>query len=99
MSPPPLSLRAQARAEIQEAFEWYEDQRPGLGREFLAAVRARLADIEEAPARYSKVRGEVRRALVDRFPYSIFYFAEPDETVVLACFHGKRDPRHWHKRR
>jgi len=96
---PPLTLRDEADAEIQEAFSWYEEQKPGLGHEFLAAVTVTLAAVEEAPRRYPKVRGETRRALVARFPYSILYIAEPEATIVTACFHGKRDPRRWHDRR
>ena len=45
------------------------------------------------------IRYDVRRALVRRFPYSILYVADPKATVVLACFHGRRDPRRWHDRR
>jgi plasmid stabilization system protein ParE len=96
---PPLTLRDEALEEIQEAFDWYEEQRPDLGREFLNAVRATLAAVEEAPRRYPKIRGETRRALVARFPYSILYIAEAERTIVTACFHGKRDPRRWHQRR
>ena len=96
---PPLTLRPAARAEIQIAFEWYEEQRPGLGEEFLAVLRESLAAVEEAPFRYPVIRKDVRRALMRRFPYSILYLAEPDATVVLACFHGSRNPQEWHRRR
>lgn len=94
----PLSLRPEAMDEIREAFQWYERQRPGLGDEFLEEVSETLSEVELAPYRYPKIRGEARRALLRRFPYSILYLAEPEETVVFACFHGKRDPRHWHSR-
>jgi plasmid stabilization system protein ParE len=96
---PPLTLRDIAQAEIEEAFGHYEEQRPGLGHRFLAAVATALAEVEEFPWRYPKVRGEIRRALVAGFPYSILYIAEPEQTIVIACFHARRDPRHWHNRR
>ena len=95
---PPLSLRWKAKAEIQEAYNWYERQRPGLGREFLQAVRRTLAAVEQSPLLYPKIRKEVRRATVRKFPYSILYLAEPEETVVIACFHGRRNPRRWQSR-
>ncbi len=98
MTPPPLSVRSEAEAEIQEAYQWYEMQRRGLGDEFLVAVRQALASVERSPRLYPVIRGKVRRALLSRFPYSILYLAEPESTVVIACFHGKRDPRHWHSR-
>jgi plasmid stabilization system protein ParE len=92
-------MRPAARAEIEEAYRWYEDQRPGLGEAFLGMVREILAAVEEAPLRYPVIRKGVRRALLRRFPYSILYLVEPDATVVLACFHGSRDPQEWHGRR
>jgi plasmid stabilization system protein ParE len=96
---PPLTLRPLARAEIQEAHDWYERQRAGLGAEFLAEARATLASVEATPRLYPIIRRDVRRALLRRFPYSILYVADPDATVVLACFHASRDPRRWHRRR
>ncbi len=96
---PRLRLRPAATAEIQTAYEWYEQQRQGLGSEFLQEVREILAAIERSPTLYPVVRDDIRRALLRRFPYSILYVAEPEQTVVLACFHGKRDPRRWHFRR
>jgi plasmid stabilization system protein ParE len=94
----PLSIRSEAEVEIQEAYDWYEAQRPGLGDEFLAAVRQALAAVERSPRQYPMVRGKVRRALLSHFPYSVLYLAEPENTVVIACFHGKRDPRRWYSR-
>lgn len=95
----PLLLRPEATVEIQEAREWYEQRRPGLGGEFMAAVREVLAAIEEAPQRYPVVRRDIRRAVLRRFPYSLLYTMESERTVVIACFHGKRNPRNWYSRR
>jgi plasmid stabilization system protein ParE len=41
---------------------------------------------------------DVRRALVRRFPYAIYYRVEPERIAVIAIHHGKRDPRHWQSR-
>ena len=55
-------------------------------------MRVALAGVAEAPLRYRAVEGEVRRALLARFPYALFFVADPDRTPVLACLHGHRDP-------
>jgi plasmid stabilization system protein ParE len=94
-----VSLRPQATAEIKEAYRWYEERRKGLGREFLEALRERLTTIEARPRQYPRIRGDIRRAGLHRFPYSILFIVEPEQTVVLACFHAKRDPKIWHARR
>jgi plasmid stabilization system protein ParE len=94
----PLFLRPIAKDEIQKGYNWYEQQQEGLGNSFLREVRATLASVERSPRLYPKIRGEIRRAIVRRFPYSILYLAETDRTVVISCFHGRRDPRRWHFR-
>ncbi|MES1240257.1 MAG: type II toxin-antitoxin system RelE/ParE family toxin [Acidobacteriota bacterium] len=94
----PLFLRSIAKEEIQKGYNWYEEQQAGVGRSFLREVRTTLASVERSPLLYPRIRGEVRRAVVRRFPYSILYLAEMDRTVVIACFHGRRDPRRWHSR-
>jgi hypothetical protein len=38
----PIVLRREARAEFDEAFDWYEQQRAGLGVEFAERVQAVL---------------------------------------------------------
>ena len=59
-------------SELAEAAEWYEAQREGLGLDFLASVRYRVALILENPQRWRLFRG-TRRALMSRFPYAIVY--------------------------
>jgi toxin ParE1/3/4 len=99
MRSPPLLLRKEAAADLVEAVEWYDARRGGLGGDFLTAVRAVLTTIEDSPERFLIVRGDVRRAPLRRFPYAVFYVAEPDRTVVIACMHFRRDPRRWQSRR
>jgi plasmid stabilization system protein ParE len=95
---PRLSLRAEARADIREARRWYAERGAGLGAEFLRAVRATLAAIERSPGQFPVARGEVRRALVRRFPYGVYSIPETERTVVVAVLHGRRDPQVWQLR-
>jgi plasmid stabilization system protein ParE len=70
---PRLVLRPQAEAELLDARDWYEDQRPGLGGAFAAEVDRALAGILQAPLAGPRVQGEIRRVLVRRFPYAIYF--------------------------
>ena len=94
----PIVFRLGARAEFDEAFDWYEQQQAGLGLDFLDCVADVLARIESMPKSYEMVFEDVRRAIVRRFPYSIFYRIETNQIVVLAVFHSKRDPKTWQSR-
>ena len=83
-------FRPIARLELDEAVEWYESRRPGLGLELKVAVDQMLARIAETPDRFRPVRGEIRRALLPRFPYVIHFVPEAHAIIVLAVFHTKR---------
>lgn len=91
-------VRPAAAADIDEAFLWYEAQRPGLGREFLAAADTLIDAIAEHPLRHPVIRRNTRRALMRRFPYAMYFRVYDEVIVVVACMHGRRNPRRWQVR-
>jgi plasmid stabilization system protein ParE len=93
-----LVVRPEVEAELSEAAEWYEVRAPGLAAEFLRAVDACIASVVRNPFQYPVVHEEKRRALVRRFPYALIYVATEQEVVVLACLHGRRNPKRWQQR-
>ena len=98
MSPARFRIRAAAAREVDAAYRWYERQRPGLGREFLAEVDRAFAALRAAPEQYPIVQGRTRRLLLTRFPYGVFFRASVEEIVVAAVVHSRRDPWVWHRR-
>lgn len=94
----PIVFRAAAQAEFDDAVVWYEGQRPGLGHDFAAEVRAVLNTIAGQPDRYPIVSGDVREAIVSRFPYCVYYRGKPSRVVVIAVFHNSRNPAIWQGR-
>lgn len=74
-------------------------KRPIVPPAFLAAVNACLATIQCHPQAFMLVDRTMRRALVRRFPYAIFYEIEPRQIVVYGVFHGARNPNAWRRRR
>ena len=94
-----LKFSTRALREIGEAQEWYELQSPGLGEEFLAAMELQLKRLEQAPLLYAEVIPSVRRALLPRFPYGLFYVVRENLVHVLAVLHDARNPSRWPKTR
>jgi len=88
--------------EVEEAIATYEEQRPGRGERFAAALSATFERIEEAPLSFARTRfvrrPTVRRAKVLRFPYVVFYYVLHGEPFVLAVAHGKRVEGYWRAR-
>jgi plasmid stabilization system protein ParE len=93
-----LIIRPDAEAEITEAVLWYESQKRGLGSEFLRAFRAATSVLKRNPFMYQVVLADVRRILLRRFPYGVFYEVHGSEVTVLACLHAARDPEEWQNR-
>lgn len=94
----PFILRPEAEADIEEAYRWYEKQGRGLGAEFLRAVDACLALIARQPELYPEKYKQARQAPLRRFPYSVYYVVQSNSIEVIACFHGRRNPRRWRSR-
>jgi plasmid stabilization system protein ParE len=93
-----MTVRPEAEQELSEAFDWYEARVRGLGSEFLLAVDATVHAIARNPLHFAKIHKNVRRALLRRFPYAVFFFVEGSRIVILAVFHAKRDPKQWQER-
>ena len=89
----PVVFRRIARQEMDESIAWYENQRAGLGLEFAAEVEKSLDTIVTNPQQFRQVRGEIRRAVLLRFPSTIHFLIESDRIVVLAIFHVRRNPQ------
>jgi plasmid stabilization system protein ParE len=91
----PVVYRRQVGRDLAAGFAYYEGQAEGLGERFLAAVDSVFDAIERYPEMFAPVHGEVRRALVSRFPYGAFYRIESRRVVVLAVLHTARDQALW----
>ena len=88
-----------ADLDVEAAFEWYENERSGLGLEFLDELRATYDRIADGPLKYQLIRSGIRRALLRRSPYAVYFAVEGDILVVLTALHVSRDPAEWQRRR
>jgi len=94
-----LRLTPEAELDLDDAHRWYQAQRPRLAADFLAAVEACMASVRRHPEAYQLVDPTMRRALLRRFPYAVFYEEEAIDIVVYGVFHCARHPRAWRRRR
>jgi len=95
---PPVRIRRIARAEIHEAFNWYLARSPRAAARFIDAVDLAIRGIEEAPERHGPIHGNLRRWLLQGFPYGVYYKVYPKVISVVGVIHGSRHPDAWLKR-
>lgn len=87
-----------ADAELAEARQWYAHQREDLDMEFMECIDDVLSRIVRVPDLYPIVYRNLRRAVVRRFPFTVFYEITTDEIQVIAVFHSRRHPERWQSR-
>jgi plasmid stabilization system protein ParE len=88
----------EAEEEFREAVRHYENDAPGVGLRFVAEVRKGVTFISENPFAAPVVGSDLRRKVLNHFPYSLLYAVESELVVIVAVAHQKRRPRYWRSR-
>jgi len=93
-----IVFKSEVYEDIKVAYDWYESQRVGLGEDFLLTLEESYAKISRNPNAYQEIYKIVRRKLVRRFPYGIFFVLKNSKVIVLTIMHTKRNPSEWKDR-
>ena len=88
-----LLLKEEAIADIQKAYEYYQDYNDGLGERFLHTLDEYFERIKKDPQHYQIKRKPYREAYIKKFPYLIIYEIEIDTIIVYAIFNTSRNPK------
>lgn len=80
---------------MTEAALFYEMAHTGLGDDFLDDIRFAIDTVRERPMLGIDLGYGFRRVLVRRFPFSVIYFSESGQIVVVAVAHQSRRPEYW----
>ena len=84
-----------AEAEFENAAEYYDGCRSGLGLDFAQEVYATIARVIQYPEAWSPMSRNTRRALVNRFPFGIIYQVKPEVLYIIAVADLRRRPGYW----
>ena len=93
-----LIYHPHASRELIEAAQYYESRIVTLGLQFLEDADRAIAQISKSPGSWRVMDGEVRRYLMPRFPYAIYYRDYPDRIHIIAFKHHSRHPDYWRYR-
>ncbi len=99
----PYRFTHAAEKDMEEAYLWYEEQKPNLGFELLNDVELACQYIAQAPERYPIYNKDRRRFLLKAIgskftSYVILYRVIGKEVIVTALVHTSRNPREWNLR-
>lgn len=93
----PVRIRPEALQEIDEACDWHESARPGLGGALKREIYSQIERIRENPLLYRKVLGSVHCVKIRRFRYQIYYEPFAEHIEIYCVFHTSRNPNAWKK--
>ena len=89
----PLIIKSRAILMTKDAYDWYEEQRSGLGEEFLEELDGIYNKLTSHPEYFGKVKKNFRQAALKQFPFVIVFEIIKSEVVVFAVFHTSRNPK------
>ncbi len=80
--------------ELREIIKYYNECSPGLGHEFLGEFERQILKIAAMPALWMAVENNIRRSLMKRFPYVVYFrVVETDLVRVTVVKHQRRHPK------
>lgn len=85
-----LILSPDALVHLTSAIWWYQNKGANLAFRFSAEAEKTLLRIARNPYQFRLLDSEVRRALMTRFPYAIYFTLKGDNIIVIAVFHQRR---------
>ena len=89
---------APARSELKEAIDYYNKNEQQLGLRFSQAVKRATSSIVQYPLAWPRISEVTRHCQVRGFPYSLIYYFESNEVVIVAVMHNRREPQQWGER-
>lgn len=93
-----IIIHEDAEQELWHATDYYEDKVAGLGLDFENEIQRALISIQENPKRYVETEYGVRKYLIQKFPYFVYYIEFEEYIWIVAFAHISRKPFYWEKR-
>ncbi|MEQ9467203.1 MAG: type II toxin-antitoxin system RelE/ParE family toxin [Ekhidna sp.] len=91
-----IKIESEAKEDIQDAIDWYNNQKPGLGTLFLEEIKSSIEQLKINP-HYQKRYSEVRCLPTRIFPFMIHFTLDEGESIVIVrgVFHTSINPKKW----
>ncbi len=94
-----FSIHVLAKRELIEAQDYYYKESPQASVGFIEEIEKAFQSLYQFPEAYPVVLGKVRKRVILRFPYNIFYVVRPERIRILAIAHQARRPFYWRSRK
>ena len=95
-----LKIHSEAIEDINEATDWYDAQKQGLGKRFQAQVVRQINKLRDTAPLFNIRYDDVRCVIIKKFPFMVHYTVNQKTGIitVYAVVHTSRRPKVWSKR-
>jgi plasmid stabilization system protein ParE len=93
-----FGFHPEAEKEYAEAVRYYLEISPQLAAGFVAEVEHGVKTICRRPLAWRIIDRDVRRYLIHRFPFGLYYEYEAERVIIWAVMHLSRKPGYWESR-
>jgi toxin ParE1/3/4 len=93
-----FSFHPEAIEEYLDAASYYADINSRLATSFIKAIETGIEDILQHPEAWQSVEEDIRRHLIKRFPFGIYYSLKDNSIFIYAIMHMSRHPDYWKSR-
>lgn len=87
-----------AQQEFYDSQDYYEEQQENLGKKFKQEIYNTLKRIQKFPNLYVEIRKDIRKCVVNKFPFNLLYSIEENHILIIAIAHHHRKPDYWAER-
>ena len=86
-------------AEVRRIRDYYEERSIGLGGAFIGEFERQVLELAARPERWMVITGNLRRCLMRRFPYIIYFrYVDPELIRITVVKHQRRHPDYGRER-
>ena len=93
-----FSFHPDAALELNQAVDYYKNINPDLGLKFSNEIYLAIQRAISLPKAWTIIDNDIRRLLVNNFPYGILYSELKNEIFIIAVMHLHKQPNYWKNR-
>ncbi len=93
-----IELSDEAEVDFEKSYEFYYEDSPKVADTFFKRINLGFKSINQNPESFPIVHKDVRKYVVKKFPFVIYYRIVDAKIQVIAIFHTSRNPEIWNER-
>lgn len=88
-----------AETDIKETVSYFKEVSDALDSDIILEIDSSFFEIFSNPTAFPIAKYDIRKFVMAKFPFCIYFIDREEALYILSVFHDKRNPRDWQRRR